>query len=643
MRRKSRIIAAVMCCMIVITILSPAVTAAAPGVTVDEAMYVNLDYYGAVSDVSIVKSANLNGNTSYTDYGKYQKISNMTDFTQPLVKEDSITWELPNADGQFYFECKPKDNSNILPWDFDISYRLNGAPIKAESLAGASGLVEVEIHAIPNENAKEYYRNNMILIAATLVDTKDVISFSAPGAQMQALGSNKAALFLAMPGEDTTFTYSIGTDSFETIGTIMVMVPATLSQLDEIKDLKEDKQDIEDAAQALSDSLDDILDSLNALPSGLRTTQSGLDNLNSARESIYNNKDQIYASSDLLQASLNRLRSKLIKAGDDLEDSSGTISDLGDDFVSSATDLAELQKTISNIYKTLTRLQKDIEALQQASTPEEQRELLNSINAEAGRLNAMVDAVSEYISMDDLKQAIDEFSAAMQNFGGATPSEMTPEQQAQFQQLMAEMMTQLGGITDSMSQSVTAGDAILGQLEGATGSLSGLGDDAEAIMDSTSSALRRTSAVIGNTKNFLSSIQKTFKECDEALNLGTQQTLEGLMDVLGQTANGLEKTDDLIKNKQVITDIVKDQWNKLDDEYGFFDIDTSAQKISFTSEKNPAPESLQIILRTQEIELDDQDETTQANAPADAENDGFWHRLGMIFVKIWNAICSIFS
>lgn len=615
MRRKSRIIAAVMCCMIVITILSPAVTAAAPGVTVDEAMYVNLDYYGAVSDVSIVKSANLNGNTSYTDYGKYQKISNMTDFTQPLVKEDSITWELPNADEQFYFECKPKDNSNILPWDFDISYRLNGAPIKAESLAGASGLVEVEIHAIPNENAKEYYRNNMILIAATLVDTKDVISFSAPGAQMQALGSNKAALFLAMPGEDTTFTYSIGTDSFETIGTIMVMVPATLSQLDEIKDLKEDKQDIEDAAQALSDSLDDILDSLNALPSGLRTTQSGLDNLNSARESIYNNKDQIYASSDLLQASLNRLRSKLIKAGDDLEDSSGTISDLGDDFVSSATDLAELQKTISNIYKTLTRLQKDIEALQQASTPEEQRELLNSINTEAGRLNAMVDAVSEYISMDDLKQAIDEFSAAMQNFGGATPSEMTPEQQAQFQQLMAEMMTQLGGITDSMSQSVTAGDAILGQLEGATGSLSGLGDDAEAIMDSTSSALRRTSAVIGNTKNFLSSIQKTFKECDEALNLGTQQTLEGLMDVLGQTANGLEKTDDLIKNKQVITDIVKDQWNKLDDEYGFFDIDTSAQKISFTSEKNPAPESLQIILRTQEIELDDQDETTQGKCP----------------------------
>ena len=643
MRRKSRIIAAVMCCMIVITILSPAVIAAAPGVTVDEAMYVNLDYYGAVSDVSIVKSANLNGNTSYTDYGKYQKISNMTDFTQPLVKEDSITWELSNADEQFYFECKPKDNSNILPWNFDISYRLNGAPIKAESLAGASGLVEVEIHAIPNENAKEYYRNNMILIAATLVDTKDVISFSAPGAQMQALGSNKAALFLAMPGEDTTFTYSIGTDSFETIGTIMVMVPATLSQLDEIKDLKEDKQDIEDAAQALSDSLDDILDSLNALPSGLRTTQSGLDNLNSARESIYNNKDQIYASSDLLQASLNRLRSKLIKAGDDLEDSSGTISDLGDDFVSSATDLAELQKTISNIYKTLTRLQKDIEALQQASTPEEQRELLNSINTEAGRLNAMVDAVSEYISMDDLKQAIDEFSAAMQNFGGATPSEMTPEQQAQFQQLMAEMMTQLGGITDSMSQSVTAGDAILGQLEGVTGSLSGLGDDAEAIMDSTSSALRRTSAVIGNTKNFLSSIQKTFKECDEALNLGTQQTLEGLMDVLGQTANGLEKTDDLIKNKQVITDIVKDQWNKLDDEYGFFDIDTSAQKISFTSEKNPAPESLQIILRTQEIELDDQDETTQANAPADAENDGFWHRLGMIFVKIWNAICSIFS
>nr|MCR4705459.1 hypothetical protein [Lachnospiraceae bacterium] len=47
------------------------VRAAAPAVTVDETMYVNLDYYGNLAEVNVVKGCSMNGNTTVTDYGTY--------------------------------------------------------------------------------------------------------------------------------------------------------------------------------------------------------------------------------------------------------------------------------------------------------------------------------------------------------------------------------------------------------------------------------------------------------------------------------------------------------------------------------------------------------------------------------------------
>lgn len=63
----------------------------------------------------------------------------------------------------------------------------------------------------------------------------------------------------------------------------------------------------------------------------------------------------------------------------------------------------------------------------------------------------------------------------------------------------------------------------------------------------------------------------------------------------------------------MIADVIEDEWNRLDDDLGILDIDTSAEKISFTSEKNPSPRSLQIIIRTKEIEIDEEEDGIQSS------------------------------
>ena len=71
----------------------------------------------------------------------------------------------------------------------------------------------------------------MILSVMTMVDMdKDTYSLEAPGSQLQTVGTKKAVVFMAMPGEDGTFRIDIGTNSFESIGLIFMMVPSSATQ-----------------------------------------------------------------------------------------------------------------------------------------------------------------------------------------------------------------------------------------------------------------------------------------------------------------------------------------------------------------------------------------------------------------------------
>ena len=99
MRQKNRrIMAAGMAAVTLCTsLVSAPVYAAEASVSIDEAMYVNLDYYGSVDKVNVVKGVSLNGLTSFTDYGNYLDVTNMTNNTAPEISDGKATWNLPAA------------------------------------------------------------------------------------------------------------------------------------------------------------------------------------------------------------------------------------------------------------------------------------------------------------------------------------------------------------------------------------------------------------------------------------------------------------------------------------------------------------------------------------------------------------------
>jgi len=274
----------------------------------DETLYVTLDPYGEIKESSIVKNYQMNGNSMVVDYGVYDKVMNLTDHSEPVIGEDgSITFSPEETGNRFYFEGRTQTEKSQLPWDIKVSYRLNGVEKKAEELAGEKGLIEVNVDLVPNQGVSDYYRNNMALMASTVVDMDKNLSLEAEGAQVQSIGNLNMAVFFQLPGEEGHYSIRIGTDDFKFSGLIFTMVPLTVSQLDKIEDLRDAKETIEDSADAISDSLDVVLDSMGNMQKGIADTADGLRGLDRTRQIFTDSKGKVYENADEALAALDNL------------------------------------------------------------------------------------------------------------------------------------------------------------------------------------------------------------------------------------------------------------------------------------------------------------------------------------------------
>ena len=274
----------------------------------DETLYVTMDPYGEIKESSIVKNYQMNGNSMVVDYGVYDKVMNLTDHSEPVIGEDgSITFSPEETGNRFYFEGRTKTEKSQLPWDIKVSYRLNGVEKKAEELAGEKGLIEVNVDLVPNQGVSDYYRNNMALMASTVVDMDKNLSLEAEGAQVQSIGNLNMVVFFQLPGEEGHYSIRIGTDDFKFSGLIFTMVPLTVSQLEKIEDLRDAKETMEDSADAISDSLDVVLDSMGNMQKGIADTADGLRGLDRTRQIFADSKGKVYENADEALAALDNL------------------------------------------------------------------------------------------------------------------------------------------------------------------------------------------------------------------------------------------------------------------------------------------------------------------------------------------------
>ena len=375
--------------------------------TYDEAYYATLDYYGNLTEGSVVKSYVLNGADTVTDHGTYDQVVNLTDHTEPTVQSGTTTFRFAgdSAPTHFYFEGKTAQPFETLPWTLSIHYTLNGVPTRAEDLPGKTGVVEILVDAIPNENASEYAKNNYTLEAMALFNQDDILSLEAPGAQVQLIGNLRAVLFLAFPGEEQHFAIRVGAEDFSFGGMTFLMVPATLSQLEEISKLSDRKDELEEDYHKLSDSLDTLLDAFGGMEGSLYATADGLDQLNQARGTISGGKDKVYDSLDIaldaaspLVDSIQPAASHLATAQQAIADAAALLNEMNGNVQTLKPEVENTRKLIKDLQSDLDELQELLDDLEDNGTLARARQSAKALKSDFAKLGTSVDHLNGSLS-----------------------------------------------------------------------------------------------------------------------------------------------------------------------------------------------------------------------------------------------------
>ena len=381
-------------------LLAPSASAAVNPV-LDESYYGTLDYYGGLTEGSVVKSYRTNGNQTITDRGTYDEVVNLTGRTEPVVGNGTVTFSLgEDAPENFYFEGKTSQPFEEMPFRVSLSYRMNGVDTEPEDMAGQTGVGEVNLDVTPNANASEYAKNNYVLMAMTVVRDRDILSLEAPGAQIQKIGDMDAVVYMVLPGEERHFTLRIGTEDFSFGGFTFLVEPATLAQLDQIADLRAAKEDVEDSYDSITASINTILNSLDGLDSKLVGTANGLDQLNKGRGTLSAGKNRVYDEADKALASMTDVSESLSPVVEHLKTGKDALAETTEQLNNLSTTVDDLRPDVKDLKKSLSAVREDLDDL---------NDVIQSGKQDTKKLSKLLDQLDKDLDdlQDDLREVED--------------------------------------------------------------------------------------------------------------------------------------------------------------------------------------------------------------------------------------------
>lgn len=682
----------------VMTVMSPLqVLAAAPTVDVDETLYLNLDHYGAVSDANVVKGLDFNTEETYTDYGSYTDAVCMGTNEEVGKDDGKVILKAPENGGKLFFQGTLEKSSVQAPWTFDIGYKLNGKAAKAEELAGASGLVEIDIDAEANPDVSDYMKNNFMLLIAVPVDLSKCYSVDAPDSQTSSIGDMTAVIYECLPGKDGHFEVRIGTDSFETVGVMMIMSPGTVSDLQDLKDIKELKDKFRTNTNAMMDDMEALMDNVTDVSDQLSLTNQMLEELRAGKATVDASREEIFDKNDTaiqdlwdlsenlapLSGSLNTAKTMVYEVNKTLNDTDQDLLDTMSKMKTLSSRLKEFGSDLNGVnrWTTLDLMEEIKQAGLEESMKEIQKNAADSAEA-AKKLGALImDSINGYatpanadrIEMDEeLREAIEEITQSLEELADDPTgnAEEIAKELAALKKALSEMGGNIGNVPGVFKNAVTA------QIDAVLASISRLSSDAGALTFQTARVVNSVNELAGDLDTLIGIMNRYYEDMQGALtNLdhvlvqiektsddlaGTMQTINNTLRAASQNFSAagdnalrtgqlaVDNTRKIVKNTENLKNSgadlrksINDELDEKEAEHNFLNMDPYAEKVSLTSEKNPEPKSVQIICRSDEITI--KDSAKSLDSEVDAEGITLWQRIINVFHRVTELVAGLFG
>lgn len=665
---------------------------AVPTMSKTESVYVNLDYYGDVNQIHVANDCTLTGQSEITDFGVYESVTNLTNRTEVKNDGGKLVWDVSGLDRFAYNGKVSNDNAKNIPWTFDVSYKLNGVETRAEELLGKAGLVEIIVDITANKDAKEYYRNNYMLEVTGSYDLNKYLSVEADEAMFVTTGRTKTLMYIVLPGQSTTLHLRIGSNDFEMEGLTFAMVPIEGKMLEKLGDIVDDKKSMEDAMDVLNYSADIILDSMSEMQSSLNDISSGISKVQSGTSGLHDLSGKRDEDIEKLEDSLEDMQEVV-------EDMQGDLDNAIDGAKNLTDMLSELQDEFKAMDKSMVKVQDNLDDIEDAieDLPDDFEDISKTVDITAslvGNFRGLLksELAGKDIDVDGLEASLNSIATSAVTIctiqevdltGNVPPTELVGMSAYAIVKELNSVNDTLQDVKEIMSDTTNASSGMLNNLSKLQSKLGIIADmidedDGEIIIDAVDNVDELVARLrdilktvmkynemaiedkdnlplaLQNMKNLLEelndandAIVSLLETTEDALKIVSDKIYEGsdkmMSGIIGATndLNKITAQSGNIKNsKNTVRDVIKDNWNEIDEKTTIFNIDVNAKPASFLSDENETPNKVQFMLKTQDIK-----EVKEKEVDLEVKDSSgtIWTRICAILEKMFGWILKLFN
>lgn len=284
----------------------------------EEIVYISANVDGSIKGTYIVNSFNLDKDNSILDYGKYDKVINLTNENEIEINEDEL--KVKANKGKFFYQG---DNPNVeLPWIIEIKYYKEGKEIKVDELAGKKGKIEIKGKIYPNKKANPLYSEYYLGQLSINIDSKKAVVKKAEGATLAYNGSIQMLNYALLPENELEFNILTDATNFEMQPFTFSAIPfnmdfdlpdmgeftGQISQLeDAIAILGDGTNKLNSGAFSLRDNTNLLFSSLGSINSGIREFADGQRELANGSKQFENGLKKYSGGIDQLVSQLSQL------------------------------------------------------------------------------------------------------------------------------------------------------------------------------------------------------------------------------------------------------------------------------------------------------------------------------------------------
>lgn len=533
----------------------------------DEVVYVTFTADGTMNEIFVMNSFDIIKEGTYKDYGTYSDVKNVTNVAD--ISSEKGKNVFTTEKGKFHYQGTLEDK--VLPWEFSISYFLDGEKIEPTSLAGKDGHVKIKIKSRQNDKGEQIFFDHYVVQISATFDTEHVDNIKTAKGMISNSGEDKQVTFTVLPEEEEELTVEADVVDFTFKGFEINAVPSFFD-IDE-----PDVSEMEGDMNRLQKAIRDINQGVYALRNGIGELHQGASDLE--------------AGSAAYKAGMDELASEVKGASADLDaafaDLDGLMDDIGDiDFA----EIEELLRDIEHLTEELKAVRKELKETNDAFQKQYKNldEAINAIPATVISESALAELYETDIDSATVDVIIETYEAAQDVrlvYGEAEDS-------------FIFIANSLDDLIDSIDFMIDMVDEVVPSLEGST--------------------------TITDIASNMDDLTRSYKDFHEGINALTNGVLAladaygdihtgigGLKDGSKQLENGAsdlyDGTSKLEKATEQLPDRLKEEIDELLAKYDKSDF----EPISFVSSKNKKVETVQYVMKTATIKKQEEEGETK--------------------------------